>query len=59
MSLNAIVINSQLTKECDAFSNVSVFGFTLKTDRFQNAPFSNLCVFTSVFEKLRFYNGAK
>ena len=31
---------------------------TLKTDRFQNAPFSNLCVFISVFVKLRFHSDA-
>ena len=32
--------------------------FTLKTDRFQNAPFSNLCVFIRVFEQLRFHSRA-
>ena len=33
--------------------------FTLKTDRFQTAPFSNLCVFISVFEQLRFCSQGK
>ena len=33
--------------------------FTLKMDRFQNAPFSNSCVFISVFEKPRFHSGAE
>ena len=55
---NAIVFDSLSTKECEAFSNVSVLVFTLKTDRFQDAPFSNLCIFVSVFEKLRFHSGA-
>ena len=57
-SLNAIVMNSLSTKEFEAFSDVSVLVSELKTDRFQNAPFSNLCVFVSVFEKLRFHSGA-
>ena len=50
------VINILLTKECAAFSKVSAFG--VHTDRFQNAQFSNLFVFISVFEKLRFHSGA-
>ena len=54
VTLNVIVINSLLAKECEPFLDVSAFGFTLKTDRFQNAPFSNSCVFISVFEKPRF-----
>ena len=59
-TLSAIVINSLLAKECAAFSNLSVLALTLKTDRFQNAPFSDIsvCVFISGFEKLHFYNGA-
>ena len=44
-SLNAIVIISLLTKEFEAFSGVSVFGFDT-----QNASFSDLRVFISVFE---------
>ena len=48
-TLNTIVINSPLTKECAAFQMSPFLAFTLKTDRFQNAPFSNLCVFISVF----------
>ena len=48
--------NSLLTKECEALSYVSVLAFTLKAD--QNAPFSNFCIFISVFEQLRFYSGA-
>ena len=49
--LNAIVINSLLTKEYVQRFQMSPFlASTLKTDRFQNAPFSNLCVFISVFE---------
>ena len=56
-TLNAIVIKSLLTKECAAFSDVSVLAFILKTDRIQNAPFSNLCVFISVFEKPHFHSG--
>ena len=49
-TLNTIVINSILTKECESFGNVSVFGvrtFTLKTDRFQNVA--------TVFEFMRFH----
>ena len=57
-TLNTIVINSRLTKECAAFSNVSVFGVQTETDHFQNASFSNLCVFISVFVKLPFHRGA-
>ena len=30
----------------------------LKTDRFKRAPFSNLCIYISVFERLRFHSGA-
>ena len=59
-SLNAIVrivINSLLTKECEAFSNVSVFGVHTENGSFQNGPLSHLCVFISVFEKLRFHSG--
>ena len=44
-------MNGLWTKECAAFSNVSVFGVHIEIDRFQNAPFSNLCVINSVFEK--------
>ena len=40
------------------FQMSPILVLTLKTDRFQNAPFSNLCVFISVFEKLRFHSGA-
>ena len=40
------------------FKCLRILVFTLKTDRFQNAPFSNLCVFISVFEMLRFHSGA-
>ena len=47
-TLNTIVINSILTKQCDAFSNVSVFG--LKMDCFQSTLFSNSCLFI-VFSK--------
>ena len=53
-TVNAIVINSLLTKECAVFSNVSFFGVHLKTDRFQNELFSNLCIFVSVSEKAPF-----
>ena len=59
VTLNAIVINSLLKKECAAFSNVSVFGvFTLKTGHFQSAPFSNISVFISFFDEIRFHSGA-
>ena len=50
-----------LTKEyVKSFQISPFFVFTLKTDRFQNAPFSDLglCVFISVFEKLRFHSEA-
>ena len=50
-SLNAIVINSLSTKELKHSQMSPFLVFTLKTDRFQNAPFSTLCVFVSVFEK--------
>ena len=43
--------------ECEAFLDVSVFGVYTETDRYQNdqnAPFSYICVFISVFEKLCF-----
>ena len=50
--LNAIiVIKGLLAKECAAFSNVSIFGLHTENGSFQNAPFSNLSVFISVFEK--------
>ena len=52
-TLNAIVIDKLLTKECQAFSNVFVFGVQAET-----GLFSDLCVFTSVFEELRLYSGA-
>ena len=55
MTLNAIVINSLLTKENERFQMSPFLSFTLKTDRFQNAPFSPLCVFI----KLRFHSGAR
>ena len=55
MTLSDIVINSILTKECKAFQMSPFLMFTLKTDRFQKAPFSNLCIFISIFEKLRFH----
>lgn len=32
--------------------------FRLKPNSFQNSPFSNLCIFISVFERLGFYGGA-
>ena len=49
-TLNVIVINSLLTKECVAFSNVSVFGVHLKTDRFQNAR-CQIYAFSLAFSK--------
>ena len=52
-SSNAIIINSVLTRECDAFSNVPVFGVHT-----ENGSFSDLCIFISDFEKLRFHSGA-
>ena len=51
MTLNTIATNSILTKECEALSASPFLAFTLKMDRFQNAPFSNLCVFISVFKE--------
>ena len=57
-TLNIIVINSMLTKECEFFQMFPFLVLTLKMDCFQNAPFSNLWVFLSVFEKLRFQSGA-
>ena len=58
VSLNAIVMNSLSKKECAGFSNISVFGVHTENGSFSNALFSNLCVFISVFEKLRFDSGA-
>ena len=49
---SAVAINSPPTKEFE-MSPPPFLTFTLKTDHFQSAPFSNLCVFISVFEKLR------
>ena len=57
-SLNAIVMNSLSTKECEAFSNVSIFGVHTENGSFSKRTASNLCVFISVFEKLRFHSGA-
>ena len=45
-TLNAIVINSLLTKECAAFSNVSVFGVHT-----ENGSFSK----RTVFKFMRFH----
>ena len=45
-SLNAIVINSLLTKECEAFSNVSVFGVHT-----ENGSFSK----RTIFKFMRFH----
>ena len=38
-----------------AFKCLRFLAFALKTDRFQNAPFSNLYISISAFEKIRFY----
>ena len=57
-NLNVIVINSLLTKDVQRFQMSPFLVFTMKTDRFQNALFSNLCVFISVSEKPRFHSGA-
>ena len=56
VTLNAIVIKSLLTKECVAFSNVSVFDVHT-----ENGSFSKRTVFKfmrCVFEKPRFHSGA-
>ena len=45
-TLNAIVVNSKLTKECAAFSNVSVFGVHT-----ENGSFSK----RTVFKIMRFH----
>ena len=50
-SLNGIVINSLLIKECTVFSDVSGLGVCTESDRFQNAPLSHLCIFVRVFLK--------
>ena len=55
---NAIVFNSLQQSNVKRFQMSPFFVFTLKTDRFQNAAFSNLCFFIGVFEKLRFHSGA-
>ena len=49
MSLNAIVINSLLKKECEAFSNVPFLALTLKTDRVQVYALSLAFSMSSVF----------
>ena len=54
-TLNAIVINSLLTKECVAFSNVSVFGVHTA---FAKRTVFRFMRFISVFEKFRFHSGA-
>ena len=48
-SLNNIVINSRLTKECDAFLNASVFGVHTANGSFK-LTVSNLCLFISVLK---------
>ena len=55
-SLNAIVINSLATKECDSFSNVSVFGVQTENGSFSKRTVFNLMRFISVFEKLHFHS---
>ena len=39
VTLNAIVINSQVRKECEAFSNVSVFGVHTESGSFSKRIF--------------------
>ena len=46
-TLNAIVINNLVTKECEAFSNVSVFGVHT-----ENGSFSKC----TVFKFIRFHS---
>ena len=43
-TLNATVVNSPLTKECEAFSCVSIFGVHTENGSFSRRTFSNLCV---------------
>ena len=55
MTLNAIVTNSLLTEECEAFSNVSLFWRShWKRNVFKNASFSNFCFFHLRFRKAPF-----
>ena len=56
MTMNSNLITAYLQRNVQR-SQMSLFSaFTLKTDRFQKASFSNSCVFIheSVFEKLVF-----
>ena len=48
MTLKATVINRLLTKECEAFSDVSIFDVHIENGSFSNAPSGILCVFISV-----------
>ena len=56
-NLNAIVIKSLLTKECAAFSNVSVFGAHTENGSFSKHTVLKFMRFFSVFEKPRFNSG--
>lgn len=59
MSLNATVINSlYIQRNVKWFEMHPLLAFTLTMHRFQNASFSHLSVFISVFEKHHFYSGA-
>ena len=50
--------NGLLTTNGKRFQMSPFSAFTLKTDRFKNALFSNLCIFISIFEQLRPYTEA-
>ena len=49
MSLNAIIIKSLLTKECEAFSNVSVFSIHTENGSFSKRTVFQIYAFSSAF----------